>query len=53
MEIISKGEVGYEHYGSPVYYEVGLKSNKGREKALFVEYANMTVNAIVATLAKS
>ena len=53
MEIISKGEVGYDYDGSTVSYEVGLKSNRGQEKELFVEYANMTVNAIVKTLAKA
>ena len=53
IDIISKSEVGYDYDGSSVYYEVGLKSNKGHEKELFVEYANMTVNAIVTTLAKA
>ena len=53
IDIISKGEVGYEYDGSSVYYEVPLKANRGGAKVLFVEYTNMTINAVVKTLAKA
>lgn len=52
INIISKGEVGYEYDGSRISYEISLRGNRGREKALFVEYTNIPVGAIAKVLAK-
>ena len=52
VEAISGGEVGYEYDGNRVWYEVLLAGSKDSKKKLFVEYASMTVEAVVRTLKK-
>lgn len=53
IDVISRGEIGYEYDGSSVWFEVPVKGGKGHKKKLFVEYADVTVRAIIKTLQKA
>lgn len=50
MDAISRGEIGYEYDGSRIWFEVPAKGSRSHRKKMFVEYAWMTISAVIKTL---